>query len=119
MSNIDEYDFTQDLETVYQNIVSISDELKAESLAFQLPVNHKENVPQVKALASKRFNLLSNALDVQLAHLENLVDAVTASYREYEHAMDRLADEAERKEFEESVGDPNGLRGCDDGQAVS
>lgn len=117
MSDINEYDFTRDLEKVYNEIASISDEMKSEGMAFRLPTDKQFTTENVKHLASKRFYELSRDLDKQLAVLEDLVDTAIASYRLYEDAMDKEAEKRAALEFESSIGDPNGLRGED--QAVS
>lgn len=52
------------------------------------------------------------------SRLADLSDAVVAEQRLYNEQMDKWAKSLEDKEFEESIGDPNGLRN-DDGQAVS
>ena len=117
MSDINEYDFTRDLEKVYNEIVNISDEMKSEGMAFRLPTDKQFTTENVKHVASKRFYDLSRDLDNQLAVLEDLVDTAVASYRLYEEEMDKEAERWATLEFESSIGDPEGLRGED--QVVS
>lgn len=105
MSNINEYDFTKELEEILDDLRVETDCMHADAFSFVV-TDRKQSVI---------LNKYARNIDRVLDRLEELSDAATASYHLYESEMDKIAAD---REFEESIGDPNGLRN-DDGQAVS